>query len=71
MHFMQTITNSVDCARELYSPETRVSSARATLALLELRMMITYVFPAVSPFHFGDKFTKTGLRMPVSMKTVY
>lgn len=42
-----------------------------SLALLELELMITYVFPAVSPFHFGDKFTKTGFRMPMSMKTVY
>lgn len=71
MHFMQTITNNVDCSCELYSPETRVSSAWATLALRELELMITNVFPTVSPFHFGDKFTKTGFRMPVSMKTVY
>ena len=39
--------------------------------MLELELIITYVFPTVSLFQFGDKFTKTGFRMPVSMKTVY
>lgn len=38
---------------------------------LELQLVITYVFPAVSPFHFGDTFTETGFRVPTSMKTVY
>lgn len=42
-----------------------------SLALLEFELIISYVFSAVSPFHFGDEFTETGFRMPVSVKTVY
>lgn len=66
-----TISNNGGRFCELSNSEIYVLDAGVSLAFFGFELIISYVVSVVAPLHFGDKFTKTGFRMTVSLKTVY